>query len=203
MPWPLQTKGRSESLRDCSTQWVRPTLWNNAETTKVMNRSPEPGFQYLIHPKAPSPNLWADPPSLPPSLSHPALPSCPGRIPQPLLEADPFPCFGGSHVGWVHTLTTNSNLTEGLVGHKLAPLEQTGPDSTTAQSEAPQTLKAEEPFAGRQEAPGRGHAILPRKEPGEATSPLLSTLGCRVIYGCIIPKSPQRCKQGDCASVRY
>lgn len=168
-----------------------------------MNRSPEPEFPYSIHPKAPSPNLGADPPSLPPSLSHPALPSSPGRIPQPLLEADPFPCFGGSRVGRVRTLTTNSNLTEGLIGHKLPPLEQTGPGSITARSEAPQILTAEEPLAGRQEAPGRGHALLPIKEPREATSPLLSTLGCRVIYGCIIRKSLQRCKQGDCASVRY
>lgn len=102
-----------------------------------MNRSPEPEFPYSIHPKAPSPNLGADPPSLPPSLSHPALPSSPGRIPQPLLEADPFPCFGGSRVGRVRTLTTNSNLTEGLIGHKLPPMEQTGPGSITARSEAP------------------------------------------------------------------
>jgi hypothetical protein len=37
----------------------------------------------------------------------------------------------------------------------------------------------------------------------EAASPVLRSLSCGVIYGCIIQKSVRRCKQGDCASVRY
>ena len=64
-------------------------------------------------------------------------------------------------------MTINSNLPEKLVGHTFPPLEQTGPDSINAQSKAPQTLTAEEPFAGQQETPVEGTSFFPESSPGK------------------------------------
>lgn len=66
-----------------------------------------------------------------------------------------------------------------------------------AQSHRAEGRCSERPAVAGEDSVESGNLAL-----GE-TAPFLNLLRSGVIYSCIIHKSVQRCKQGDCASVRY
>lgn len=163
----------------------------------------------LIHPKAPSPELCVDPTS---SLFLFLLP-CSAFLsmqdPSACLRSTHF-TFSGGGLAWTGPHFGYKFKSNKRAGPPNTPIHwsrrgltppETGDRARSQSTRQRSSLQAG--FAAHQKSSGREHELLSRKKPWDAPSSFLRSLGSRGIYGCIIRKSLQRCKQGDCVSVRY